>query len=114
VTLRDTLKGKLKHLRSAERAELIPVINEYSDLFRYDRSGMIPCTNKEFHEIKTGNAAPIKKNPYKVHFALKDEMKQFDDMLQRGVMINIAVLTCCLLLISGGKDTRMWRHVRDE
>ena len=87
VILRDALKEKLKHLSSTERAELVPVINEYSDLFRYDRSGMLPCTNKGFHEIKTGDAAPIKKNPYKVPFALKDEVKkQLDDMLQRGVI----------------------------
>ena len=84
MTLRDALKGKLKHLSSAERAELVPVINEYSDLFQYDRSGMVPCTNKGFHEIKRGDAAPIKKNTYKVPFALKDEIvKQLDDMLQR-------------------------------
>jgi hypothetical protein len=74
-------------LSSTERAELVPVINEYSDLFRYDRSGMLPCTNKGFYKIKTGDAVPIKKNPYKVPFALKDEMKrQLDDMLQRGVI----------------------------
>ena len=61
--------------------------NEYSDLFRYGRFGMLPCTNKGFHERKTGDAAPIKKNPFKVPFVLKAEMKkQLDDMLQRGVI----------------------------
>jgi len=34
--------------------------------------------------------------------------------IHTGVMLSIAVLTFCLLLISGGKDTRMWRHVHDE
>lgn len=87
VALGDALNEKLKHLSSAERAELVPVMNEYYDLFRDDRSGMLPCTNKGFHEIKTGDAVPIKKNPYKVPFPLKDEMrKQLDDMLQRGVI----------------------------
>ena len=48
---------------------------------------MLPCTNKGFHERKTGDAAPIKKNPFKVPFVLKAEMKkQLDDMLQRGVI----------------------------
>jgi len=48
---------------------------------------MLPCPNKDFHEIKTGDAAPTKKNPYKVPFVLKDEMKkQLDDMLERGVI----------------------------
>jgi hypothetical protein len=59
--LGDVLEGKLTHLTSVERAVLIPVIAEYCDLFRYDRSGMLPCTNKGFHEIKTGDAMPIKK-----------------------------------------------------
>jgi hypothetical protein len=42
--LRDALNEKLQQLSSAERAELIPVMAEYHDLFRYDRSGMLPCT----------------------------------------------------------------------
>jgi hypothetical protein len=62
-------------------------MREYYDLFLYDRSGLLPCTTKGFHEIKTGDAMPIKKNPYKVPFALKDEMKkQLDEMIQRGVI----------------------------
>jgi len=75
VILIEALKEKLKHLNSTARAELVPVINEYSDLFRYDRSGKLPCTNKGFHGIRTGDVAPIRKTPYKVPFALKDEMK---------------------------------------
>jgi len=51
-------------------------MKEYYDLFLYDRSGLLPCTTKRFHETKTGDALPIKKNPYKVPFALKDEMKK--------------------------------------
>jgi len=58
----------------------------YYDLFLYDRSGAIPSTAKGFHDIKTREALPIKKNPYKVPFALGTEMKkQLDEMLQRGV-----------------------------
>jgi hypothetical protein len=85
--LKDALNKKLQHLSGTERAEPIPVMTEYHDLFRYDRSGMLPCTDKGFHEIKTGDAVPIKKNLYTVPFALKDEMqKQLDDMWQRGVI----------------------------
>jgi len=48
---------------------------------------MLPCTTKGFHEIKTGDALPIKKNPYKIPFTLKAEMKrQLDEMIQRGVI----------------------------
>jgi hypothetical protein len=67
---------KLKHLVKAERDVLGPVITDYIDLFLYDRAGMLPCTGKSFHEIKTGDALPIKKNPYKVPFALRVEMKR--------------------------------------
>jgi hypothetical protein len=60
---------------------------KYHDLFLYHRSGTLPCTNKDFHEIKTGDVLPIKKNPYKVPFAIRGEMKkQLDEMIQRGVI----------------------------
>jgi hypothetical protein len=51
--LRDALNEKLQHLSTAERAELIPVMAEYHDLFRYDRSGMLPCT-KASMRLKLG------------------------------------------------------------
>ena len=73
--LRTVIMGKLEHLVKAEREVLGPVMMEYFDLFLYDRSGSLPCTGKGLHEIKTGDALPIKKNPYKVPFALRAEMK---------------------------------------
>ena len=51
----------------------MPVMKEYYDLFLYDPSGSLPCTTKGFHEIRTGYTLPIKKNPYRVPFALKDK-----------------------------------------
>jgi hypothetical protein len=51
-------------------------MREYYDLFLYDRSGLLPRTGKGFHEIKSRDALPIKKNPFKVLFALRDEMKR--------------------------------------
>jgi hypothetical protein len=78
---------KLEHLVKFERDVLGPVMMDYYDLFLYDRSGTLPCIGKGFHEIKTGDALPIKKNPYKVPFALRSEMeKQLDEMMQRGVI----------------------------
>jgi len=59
----------------------------YYDLFLYDGSGALPCTEKGFHEIKTGDVLPIKKNAYKVPFALRTDMKkQLDEMLQSGMI----------------------------
>ena len=85
--LEGVIKGKLEHLVKAEREVLVPVMKKYYDLFLYDRSGLLPCTTKGFHDIKTGEALPIKKNAYKLPFALEDEMKkQSDEMIQRGVI----------------------------
>jgi hypothetical protein len=47
---------------------------EYVDLFCNGREGVLPCTIKGFHEIKTGDALPVKKNPYRVPYALREEM----------------------------------------
>jgi len=85
--LKKIIMEKLGHLVKAERKALEPVMSKYYDFFLYDRSGALPCTPKGFHEIKTGEALPIKKNPYKEPFALRTEMKKLlDEMLQRGVI----------------------------
>jgi hypothetical protein len=76
------------HLNSMERNVLMPGLNEYIDLFQSERSGLLPCTNKSLYENKTGDALPIKKNPYKAPFARTGEMcKQLHEMLQTGVII---------------------------
>jgi hypothetical protein len=60
---------------------------DYYDLFLYDRSATLPCTGKGFHEIKTEDALPIKKNLYEVPSVLNSEMKrQLDEIIQRGVI----------------------------
>jgi len=71
----------MKHVRSVEHEVLMPVM-KYYDLF----TGMLPCMSRGIHKMKTG-ALPIKKNRYKVSFALKEEMgRQLDDILQRGAI----------------------------
>ena len=74
--LNKVIMRKLEHLVKAEKEVLGPVMMKYYDLFLYDRSGLLPCTGKGFHEIKTGDALPIKKNPNKVPFVLRAEMKR--------------------------------------
>jgi hypothetical protein len=56
--LSKVIMGKLEK----QREVLGPVMMEYYDLFLYDRFGTLPCTGKGFHEIKTGDPIPIKKN----------------------------------------------------
>jgi hypothetical protein len=43
------IEHKLGHLENTERDVLIPVMREYHDLFKYDRSGMLPCMSKAFN-----------------------------------------------------------------
>jgi hypothetical protein len=66
---------------------MLPVIEEYLDLFCDDKAGVLPSTTRGCHEIRTGDALPIKKNPYRVPYALRDEMRcQLDEMLAKGVI----------------------------
>jgi len=58
----------------AERDVPGPVMTEFHDLFLHDRFGMLSCTAKGFYEIKTRDALPIKKYPYKVPLVLRAEM----------------------------------------
>jgi len=65
----------------------MPVLDSYLGLFCNDKEGVLPCTTKGFHEIRTGDALPVKKNPYRVPYALRDEMKnQLDEMIRKGVI----------------------------
>jgi hypothetical protein len=66
---------------------LLPVIEEYLDLFCNEETGVLPSTTKGRHEIRTGDALSVKKNPYRVPYALRGEMKrQLDEMLDKGVI----------------------------
>jgi hypothetical protein len=83
----DELDRKLNRLTKQEKQALFPVIKEYLDLFCNEKTGVLPSTTKGCHEIRTGDALPFKKNPYRVSYALKDEMRcQLDEMLAKGVI----------------------------
>jgi hypothetical protein len=48
---------------------------------------VLTSTTKGCHDIRTGDALPIEKNPYRVPYALRDEMRrQLDEMLAKGVI----------------------------
>jgi hypothetical protein len=85
--VRETFYEKLSHLQLEEYEVMAQVLEEYIDLFNDDATGKFPCTTKGFHEIRTGDALPIKKNAYRVPYALKDEMqRQIDEMLEKGMI----------------------------
>jgi hypothetical protein len=65
----------------------LPVIEEYFYLFCNESTGVLPTTTKGYHEIRTGDALPIKKTAYRVPFALREEMRsQLDEMLVKGLI----------------------------
>jgi hypothetical protein len=81
--IKEAFRGKVSHLEPKEREMML---ENYIDLFK-DETGRLRCTNKSYHEIRTGDAVPIKKNVYKVPYALRDEMKQqLDNMVAKGVI----------------------------
>jgi hypothetical protein len=81
------LEQRLAHLVAEEQQVLMTVLNEYLDLFCNDIEGVLPCTTKGSHKIRTRDALSIKKNPYRVPYALREEMKnQLDEMMRKGVI----------------------------
>jgi hypothetical protein len=81
------LEDKLQHLSPKGREILKPVLLSYQDLFKKTEDGIIPCTSYGFYEIKTSNSASVKKQKYRVPFALRDEMRrQIEEMKERRVM----------------------------
>jgi hypothetical protein len=91
VRIPELLKGKLEHLTKRELDAIRPVVLKYQDLFKKTEDGTIPYTGYGSHEIRTGDARPVKKQPYRVPYALRDEMKrQIEEMKERGVLSEAA------------------------
>jgi hypothetical protein len=84
---RKYLDGKLSHLSPSERAVIEPVLVKYQGIFYVEGSNDFKGTDLVEHRIVTGDVRPIKKRPYQVPFALRDEMKaQVESMLKKGVI----------------------------
>jgi hypothetical protein len=67
--------GKSDTSLPAEKHTVLSVIDEYLDLFCNEETVVLPSTTKGRHEIRTRDALPIKKNPYRVPYTLKEEIK---------------------------------------
>jgi hypothetical protein len=71
----------------------------YLYLFCNDKEGVPPRTANGLHEIRTGEALPINKNPCRVPNALRDEMKnQLDEMLRSYCRMQITVGSSCYIV----------------
>ena len=81
------LEDKLAHLNGKDRYILEPVLRRYKHLFYGLDSTELGCTSQVEHSIDTGEARPIKKNPYRTPHALKSVVDDYiDDMLKRDII----------------------------
>ena len=78
---------KLTHFKEEVRQILEAVLRKYRHLF-YGLGGMeLVCTSQVEHGIETGDAGPIKRNPYWIPHALKPVVDEhIDDMLKRKII----------------------------
>jgi hypothetical protein len=64
------------------------VLRDDSDLFYKEGSRENGCSSTVNHEINTGNAHPVKKQPYRLAHSLKPIVEeQLNDMLKKGNIV---------------------------
>ena len=61
----------MAHLKREDRNILEAVLRWYECLFYGIKSEELGCTSQVEHNIETGDARPIKQNPYIIPYALK-------------------------------------------
>ena len=85
------LKEKLSHLDEVDAQVISKVLRDNSDLFYKEGSRDIGCSSQVKHEINTGNAHPVKKQPYRLAHSLKPVVEeQIKDMLKKGIIVEIS------------------------
>ena len=92
------------------------VMNGYLDLFCNDKGCVLPCTIKGFHEIRTGDTLPVKKNLYRAPYALREVMNQLAEMMRKGVITPCASPWAAPIILVPNKsadDTPKYRFCTD-
>jgi hypothetical protein len=81
------LKGKLDHLGTREKEIIEPVLLKYAHLFHHEETNDFKGTDVVEYQILTGDARPIRRPPYRVPYAQREEMRnQVEKMLDTGVI----------------------------
>ena len=89
----DYLRDKLMHLDEKEQCILEPVLRKYKHLFYGLGSAELGSTSQVEHSIETGDARPIKKNPYRTPHALKPVVDEhIDDMMKKKLLNQVYLL----------------------
>jgi hypothetical protein len=85
------LQDKLNHQTEEERPVVRQTLLDYQDLFKTTEEGIIPLIDLRLHEIDTGDARSVKGNPYRIPYALRDELRnQVEEMVKRRVLTKAA------------------------
>ena len=81
------LKDKLAHLGARDRDISEPVLRQYRHLFYGLGSTELGCSSQIEHSIETGEARPIKKNPYRTPHAFKSVVDEhINEMLKKDII----------------------------
>ena len=81
------LREKLAHLKGEERSLLELALRQYEHLFYGLKSEELGCTGQVEHSIETGDARPIKRNHYRIPYALKPVVDEhIEEMLRKGII----------------------------
>jgi hypothetical protein len=87
ASFQSYLNDKLRHLTQEERTVLEPVIFKYRKTFFVKGSNEFRGTDMVQHEIDTGDVKLIRRPPYRVPYAMRDELdRQVKTMLEKGII----------------------------
>jgi hypothetical protein len=80
-------REKLAHLGVGEREALLPLLEEFGDLFT--EKDRLPVTALTSHRINTGNAPPVYRRPYRVPHHLKPVVESsVNEQLEAGIIVH--------------------------
>jgi hypothetical protein len=86
-SFREYLNDKLGHLTREEREAIEPLLFRYRNIFHVLGTNDFKGTDLIEHRIVTGNVKSIEKKPYRVPYALREEMyTQVKDMFKKGII----------------------------
>jgi len=73
--MRQAISAELNHLTEDERRVSEPSLQKFAYAFFEEAVSEFGSTKLMIHRIETGDAAPIRKAPFRIPFALRPEME---------------------------------------
>jgi len=75
VRYKKLLPGKLDHLTNEDRRHIELILEKYAHLFHDEEENDFKCTNEMEHQTQVGDVKPIRRPPYRIPYALRQEMQ---------------------------------------